>query len=49
MKDARARWIAPFIDGATPLESVIEACALDEVDAIAAIEALVAEGLVALL
>ena len=47
--DPRARWIAPFIDGVTPLERVLADCALCEDDARAALELLIDDALVAML
>jgi hypothetical protein len=47
--DPRARWLAPFIDGVTPLERVLADCALCEDDARAALELLIDDALVAML
>jgi hypothetical protein len=47
-EDARARWIAPFIDGTSTLDEVIAASALDADDARVGVEILVAAGLVRL-
>src|SRR5438445_2404643 len=49
IEDARARWVAPFIDGSTPLRRVIADCGLAEEDAVTAFELLMDEGLIALL
>lgn len=49
VEDARARWLAPFIDGVMPLDDVLAASALGPDDARAGMEILVAAGLVTLL
>ncbi len=48
VEDLRARWLAPFIDGVTPLDDVLAASALGPDDARAGMEILVAAGLVTL-
>jgi hypothetical protein len=49
IEDARARWVAPFIDGVSPLQRVLADCGLAESDALTAFELLMDEGLIALL
>ena len=49
VEDARARWLAPFIDGVMPLDDVLAASALGPDDARAGMEILVTAGLVSLI